>query len=82
MIDQRDPTVCEDCGAESTNVCPWDATTCSECSFIRERSVSGVSDVIPACPAHGAPLTAEDFENLFPCDEPCTDSRCIVCGSH
>ena len=32
--------------------CPWE--NADECSMARERSVAGVSDVIPDCPVHGA----------------------------
>ena len=56
----RRVTVCDDCGAESAVPCPWNATTCSECSMMRERSVAGRSDVIPSCAAHGAFLESED----------------------
>jgi hypothetical protein len=44
--------VCSDCGAMSAKPCPYGGTTCSECSMIRERSVAGLSDSIPACPVH------------------------------
>jgi hypothetical protein len=31
--------------------CPW--LDADECAMVRERSVAGISDVIPACPVHG-----------------------------
>lgn len=37
-----------ECGA-------WDA---DECAMVRERSVAGVSDEIPACPVHGEAVPA------------------------
>lgn len=45
--------VCSDCGRMSSETCPWSATNDSECSMYRERSVAGVSNDIPDCPAHG-----------------------------
>lgn len=39
--------------------CPFDGTSPDECAAIRERSVAGVSNDIPACPVHGAyPVSA------------------------
>lgn len=31
--------------------CPW--SDADECAMARERSVAGISNVIPACPVHG-----------------------------
>lgn len=45
--------ICTDCGRDSDEACPFDATTCSECSLWRERLAAGVTDTIPDCPAHG-----------------------------
>jgi hypothetical protein len=40
--------------AEAAEACPYGGTTADECSMIRERSVAGISDTVPACPVHGA----------------------------
>lgn len=41
-------------------ICPFEGTTADECAMIRERSVAGISNDIPACPVHGAyPAEAE-----------------------
>jgi len=42
--------------------CKWDATSVDECAFMRERSVAGVSDVIPPCDVHSDYSTSR-FEN-------------------
>lgn len=54
--------VCTDCGRMSSAACPYGATTDSECSMIRERSVAGVSNVIPSCPAHGEYMDGSEVE--------------------
>jgi len=54
--------VCTDCGRMSGEVCPWDCATDSECSMYRERSVAGISDDIPECPAHGPYLDGSEVE--------------------
>jgi hypothetical protein len=42
--------------------CPYGGTTADECSTIRERSVAGISDSVPACPVHGAFSESEPVE--------------------
>lgn len=56
--------VCTDCGRESDTACPFGATTCSECSMYRERSVAGTNDIPAACPAHGDYLPDDDMEGM------------------
>ena len=40
--------------AEAAEACPFGGTTADECSMIRERSVAGISNTVPACAVHGA----------------------------
>jgi hypothetical protein len=41
-------------GQREYGECPYRAIDSDECSMIRERSVAGVSNDIPACAVHGA----------------------------
>lgn len=40
------------CADPACYPCEWDATDAGECAFLRERSVAGKSDTIPACAQH------------------------------